>query len=473
VYAIRLTATRGVEDDSHQIVLAVPSPPMVGWPKDASEGSGYSKIQSSASYADVDDDGDLEIFIKNNLGTIYAWHHDGSPVDGWPVSHGIGQSNWMGSPSIGDIDGDGDLEVVETTYYGGGSVYAYHHDGSLVAGWPVTSPASIAAAAALEDLDGDGALEIIVGGMLGGPGSMSQVHVFKGDGAAFPGWPVTLPDYNLRATPAVGDIDGDGDFEIIAHPYYNIYAFHHDGTPVAGWPVPLSSTHISPIIATPDPGVSPVVIAFSQAGVRMLASNGATVYAIPLADLTGQVTAAVGKIEQQGDLIICITSAADGRVYLASLTAGLLPGWPQMLAGDPRGCVLADVDGDRRQDVIVSVRDSQIHAWKADGTLMFSDRWPKVLSAPIWATPTIQDHDGDGVLELVIGDEAANVFMYELDESLGSSPPEWPIIQGSPRHTGVYPLEPTGLPVPVLPHWPVLILALGLSGIAVTRLMSS
>jgi hypothetical protein len=40
---------------------------------------------------------------------VYAWHHDGSAVRGWPKTTG---SKVRSSPALGDIDGDGDIEVV-------------------------------------------------------------------------------------------------------------------------------------------------------------------------------------------------------------------------------------------------------------------------------------------------------------------------------------------------------------------------
>ena len=73
----------------------------------------------------MDGDTDLEIVVVSSDGKVYAWHHDGRSVEGWPTTTGI--TSHFPSPAIGDIDGDGDIEVV----IGGDKIYAWHHNGTL------------------------------------------------------------------------------------------------------------------------------------------------------------------------------------------------------------------------------------------------------------------------------------------------------------------------------------------------------
>jgi hypothetical protein len=66
-------------------------------------------VVSSPALADVDDDGDLEIVVGCADGLVYGLHHDGSTVEGFPISVGAGISS---SPAVGDIDLDGSIELV-------------------------------------------------------------------------------------------------------------------------------------------------------------------------------------------------------------------------------------------------------------------------------------------------------------------------------------------------------------------------
>jgi hypothetical protein len=105
--------------------------------------------------ADIDGDGLPEVLTQAT-----AYHHDGSWT-GWVY--------WSTNPnglSVGDIDSDGDMELL---LGGSGSdgLRAYHHDGMPVDGFPLFVDPDLrhtSMTPVLADLDRDGDLEITVTG---------------------------------------------------------------------------------------------------------------------------------------------------------------------------------------------------------------------------------------------------------------------------------------------------------------------
>jgi hypothetical protein len=174
-----------------------------GWPKTTGD-----DVCSSPALGDIDGDGDIEVVIGSEDDKVYAWHHDGSTVTGWPeTTDGI---YWYSSTALGDIDGNGDTEVVigSSTGYDG-KVYAWHHDGSTVTGWPTTTGIAVSSSPALGDIDGDGDIEVVVGSF------NREVHAWHHDGSNVTGWPKKTDMVGVCSSPALGDIDGDGDIEVV------------------------------------------------------------------------------------------------------------------------------------------------------------------------------------------------------------------------------------------------------------------
>ncbi len=171
-------------------------PNLSGWPQQTAY-PGFS----SPALADLDGNGTLEViigtgepFTKNDqidgVGQVYAWHHTGQAVAGWPVSpkNPVGwDSQITSSPTVADIDGDGGLEVLFAMIW---EVNVYNADGSfqeyLHTNWTtVSSPA-------VGDTNGDGKVDVWIGSG-NNSGDRSSGHLWHFTGSANLGaqpWPM-------------------------------------------------------------------------------------------------------------------------------------------------------------------------------------------------------------------------------------------------------------------------------------------
>jgi hypothetical protein len=138
-------------------VLEPNGSPMPGWEggRSANLDLDYGNA-SSPVIGDINGDDSLEVVVSG-ASYLYAWSASGHPLPGWPIGF---KGSWS-SPALGDIDGDGDVEIIVGS--GDKNVYAFHSDGSLLEGFPLITKDVINNSPAIGDLDGDGDLEIVVG----------------------------------------------------------------------------------------------------------------------------------------------------------------------------------------------------------------------------------------------------------------------------------------------------------------------
>ena len=130
-----------------------------------------------------------------NTGGIYALNSDGTLK--WKYE--TGDYGTYATPPMADIDGDGKLETIFPSY--AGNIVAVDDDGSEM--WFVDK-GSAGTRAVIADLTEDDGLEIVAG-------AASKTFLLK----ASDGTQLWEADYRMLSDPAIADVNGDGDLEVV------------------------------------------------------------------------------------------------------------------------------------------------------------------------------------------------------------------------------------------------------------------
>ncbi len=207
------------------------------WPIKVAASPSFKNFRG-VTLADIDGDGVEDILVAS-FNQLHVFKGNGELIWSFTLT---GTATYP--PSVADVTGDGNLEIVQLT--GGipnnGRAYLFNRDGEVMSGWPLNFNNNwILSAPALADLDGNGQMEIVFGVR-----TLNEMHVVKADGSPFnENWPVELSGIPAF-TPSIGDIDGDGELDIIASASNGtLYAFDLNAQTKPGFPVQAPSTGFS------------------------------------------------------------------------------------------------------------------------------------------------------------------------------------------------------------------------------------
>jgi len=386
---------------------------------------GYLLEPAGVTLAQLDGVPGLEMIISERAPAvqIHIFRKDGTELPGWPrpLTSSIGTSwNWA-TPAVGDIDGDGDFEIVVNTL--NGVVFAWNIDGSEVRDGD-SDPGTIGpfyvrsgaqwewsrSGPALYDLDGDGAKDIIFGTKNDDSG-LKRLMALKYDGSDVPGFPY-LANGGITVDPCVGDLDGDGQVEIVFFDSSGyVYAVQQDGTIYPGFPVYMGYVAKHDWVSSPG-----------------------------LGDMDGDgMLEIIYTPNEAGNLSRIVVVDTD---YLGGTSGQVMPGWPVTLPGSSEGSpIIGDIDGDLSLDILHGIGGGDVNApynlygYHADGTMV--DGFPITLTGPLMPSVVITDIDRDLDVDIVYGGWDFEIHVWDMPFAFDLHKVPWPTFGGNTHRDGV------------------------------------
>ncbi|MBI2428218.1 MAG: T9SS type A sorting domain-containing protein [Ignavibacteriales bacterium] len=343
---------------------------------------------------EMDNDGDLDLMLGRDLQTMLYYRNTGTAqAPTWTSTPSLVSpletTTYWKNPAVCDLDGDNDNDLIYGT--SDGSMYFYQNTGTPAS--PVllrnTSYFQMiridggASTTSFADFDKDGDLDLLSGDWLGG------LQYFRNDGnSAHPDFKKTTASFTIidvgsYSSPRFVDLDNDGDFDIVAGNlngtilcYINNSGTFAQNTTIfsgidVGWQSAPSFADINN-----DGSLDMLVCGEVSAEAKFYKNNGSNVFAADNSFISGVTVPSYAypcfaDIDKDGDYDLTFGKIGGELVFYENTGTSTSPAWQL------------------NNDIVSGIE------------------------VPQNSSPAFADLDGDGKLDLIIGEYSGNFSFYK------------------------------------------------------------
>ena len=272
-----------------------------------------------------------------------------------------------------DISGN---ESLLSTFFSGST------NPSQLTGWPIEMELETTSSVAVGDIDGNGDLEIVVGDKYVNAWHHNGIELTDGDTNALTWGVLNTQGQGYVGHIALARIDTSPGLEIVAssRDTKQVFIFKHNGTTLAGWPRSVENS--------------------ARAG-------------MVVGDINNDKVFEIITIDELGVLYVW---KKDGTEYRDGDSNPATPGVFARLTGctfNYSTPAVADIDNDGMDEIIVATQGNELRAYNENGTSV--PGFPVALADDVVGSPAIGDVDGNGDLEIVVAVKNSSVRCLNHD----------------------------------------------------------